>query len=223
VAAKLTTTNGQLISAVEHLTGQIRDLKKHLSNGNTNAELESCDLSDSDSELSYVEKRTEIRSASRMLNVASADLLDRVESLLAEKDKLQMQLEQLKEAGDVSSESLLEKAVEINGTSVVVAEANGANPGLMRQLIDQIRKQVEPSAILLLASQGDDKVVLVAGVSRELVKKGANAGNWVREVAPVVGGGGGGKPDMAQAGGKDPAQIPAAIEKAIAVISEMLK
>ena len=223
VAAKLTTTNGQLISAVEHLTGQIRDLKKHLSNGNTNAELESCDLSDSDSELSYVEKRTEIRSASRMLNVASADLLDRVESLLAEKDKLQMQLEQLKEAGDVSSESLLEKAVEINGTSVVVAEANGANPGLMRQLIDQIRKQVEPSAILLLASQGDDKVVLVAGVSRELVEKGANAGNWVREVAPVVGGGGGGKPDMAQAGGKDPAQIPAAIEKAIAVISEMLK
>ncbi|MBK96988.1 MAG: alanine--tRNA ligase [Planctomycetaceae bacterium] len=223
VAAKLTTTNGQLISAVEHLTGQIRDLKKHLSNGNTNAELESCDLSDSDSELSYVEKRTEIRSASRMLNVASADLLDRVESLLAEKDKLQMQLEQLKEAGDVSSESLLEKAVEINGTSVVVAEANGANPGLMRQLIDQIRKQVEPSAVLLLASQGDDKVVLVAGVSRELVKKGANAGNWVREVAPVVGGGGGGKPDMAQAGGKDPAQIPAAIEKAIAVISEMLK
>ena len=223
VAAKLTTTNGQLISAVEHLTGQIRDLKKHLSNGNTNAELESCDLSDSDSELSYVEKRTEIRSASRMLNVASADLLDRVESLLAEKDKLQMQLEQLKEAGDVSSESLLEKAVEINGTSVVVAEANGANPGLMRQLIDQIRKQVEPSAILLLASQGDDKVVLVAGVSRELVKKGANAGNWVREVAPVVGGGGGGKPDMAQAGGKDPTRIPAAIEKAIAVISEMLK
>jgi len=223
VAAKLTTTNGQLISAVEHLTGQIRDLKKHLSNGNTNAELESCDLSDSDSELSYVEKRTEIRSASRMLNVASADLLDRVESLLAEKDKLQMQLEQLKEAGDVSSESLLEKAVEINGTSVVVAEANGANPGLMRQLIDQIRKQVEPSAVLLLASQGDDKVVLVAGVSRELVEKGANAGNWVREVAPVVGGGGGGKPDMAQAGGKDPAQIPAAIEKAIAVISEMLK
>ena len=205
------------------MTGQIRDLKKHLSNGNTNAELESCDLSDSDSELSYVEKRTEIRSASRMLNVASADLLDRVESLLAEKDKLQMQLEQLKEAGDVSSESLLEKAVEINGTSVVVAEANGANPGLMRQLIDQIRKQVEPSAVLLLASQGDDKVVLVAGVSRELVKKGANAGNWVREVAPVVGGGGGGKPDMAQAGGKDPAQIPAAIEKAIAVISEMLK
>jgi len=223
VAAKLTTTNGQLISAVEHLTGQIRDLKKHLSNGNTNAELESCDLSDSDSELSYVEKRTEIRSASRMLNVASADLLDRVESLLAEKDKLQMQLEQLKEAGDVSSESLLEKAVEINGTSVVVAEANGANPGLMRQLIDQIRKQVEPSAVLLLASQGDDKVVLVAGVSRELVKKGANAGNWVREVAPVVGGGGGGKPDMAQAGGKDPTRIPAAIEKAIAVISEMLK
>ena len=92
----------------------------------------------------------------------------------------------------------------------------------MRQLIDQIRKKVEPSAILLLAAQSEDKVVLVAGISHALVGQGANAGNWVREVAPVVGGGGGGKPDMAQAGGKDASQIPAAIEKATMVITEML-
>jgi alanyl-tRNA synthetase len=64
--------------------------------------------------------------------------------------------------------------------------------------------------------------VLVAGVSRELVAQGIDAGDWVREVAPVVGGGGGGKPDMAQAGGKDPSQIGAAVEKARQVLLEMI-
>ena len=102
------------------------------------------------------------------------------------------------------------------------AAYKGANPGLMRQLIDQIRNTVEPSAVLLLAAQGEGKVVLVAGSSRGLVEQGANAGNWVREVAPVVGGGGGGKPDMAQAGGKDASKIPSALEKATEIITQML-
>ena len=172
--------------------------------------------------LTYVEQRTQIRKAARQLNVASGDLLERIDGLLAEQAKLADQLEQLKSAGDVSADGLLEHAIEIQNATVVVAEAKGANPGLMRQLIDQIRKKVEPSAILLLAAQGEDKVVLVAGVSHALVEQGANAGNWVREVAPVVGGGGGGKPDMAQAGGKDASQIPAAIKKATTVITEML-
>jgi len=172
--------------------------------------------------LTYVKQRTQIRKAARQLNVASSDLLERIDALLAEQDKLTEQLKQLKSAGDVSADALLESAIEIKNAKVVIAEAKGANPGLMRQLIDQIRKKVEPSAILLLAAQSEDKVVLVAGISHALVGQGANAGNWVREVAPVVGGGGGGKPDMAQAGGKDASQIPAAIEKATMVITEML-
>ena len=65
-------------------------------------------------------------------------------------------------------------------------------------------------------------MVLVAGISRDLVDQGLNAGNWVREVAPLVGGGGGGKPDMAQAGGKEPEKIPDAVVKANQVIAEML-
>ena len=172
--------------------------------------------------MTYVQQRAQIRTASRQLNVASGDLLARLDALLAEQDKLLDQLEQLKSAGDVSADALLENALQIQGSTVVVAEAKGANPGLMRQLIDQIRNKVEPSAVLLLAAQGEGKVVLVAGISRALVEQGANAGNWVREVAPVVGGGGGGKPDMAQAGGKDASQIPSAIEKANEVITQML-
>ena len=65
-------------------------------------------------------------------------------------------------------------------------------------------------------------MTLIAGVSRDLVARGVSAGDWVREVAPVVGGGGGGKPDMAQAGGKLPEQLPAALEVARTKIRQML-
>ncbi|HEV3021419.1 MAG TPA: DHHA1 domain-containing protein, partial [Pirellulales bacterium] len=83
----------------------------------------------------------------------------------------------------------------------------------LRQWIDQLRKKAE-SAAVLLASRTDDKVVLVAGISRDLEAKGLNAGEWVRAAAKVVGGSGGGRADMAQAGGKEPARLPAALEAA---------
>jgi alanyl-tRNA synthetase len=92
----------------------------------------------------------------------------------------------------------------------------------MRQLIDQIRKKTSPSAVFLATTEGPDKVVLVAGISRDLVEKGVSAGNWVRDVAPIVGGGGGGKPDLAQAGGKEAAKLPEALTKARAVARAML-
>jgi alanyl-tRNA synthetase len=88
------------------------------------------------------------------------------------------------------------------------------NPNLMRQLIDQIRKKAESTAVLFGSAAGEDKVTLVCGVSRDLIQRGIEAGGWVRVVAPVVGGGGGGKPDMAQAGGKLPAKLPEALETA---------
>ena len=96
----------------------------------------------------------------------------------------------------------------------MVCETPGANPNLMRQWIDQIRKKTEQAAVLLAATQGEDRVLLVAGLSRGLVERGLSAGDWVKEVAAVVGGGGGGRPDLAQAGGKHPERIPAALEKA---------
>jgi len=163
-----------------------------------------------------------MRQGARLLNVAVVDLRSRVEAMLQECDRLQEEIEQQATSEDLSADSLLEQGEEIDGAIVVVADIGGANPNLMRQLIDQIRKKTERSAIMLLGAQGDSKVVLVAGVSRELVAQGINAGDWVREVAPVVGGGGGGKPDMAQAGGKDPSQIGAAVEKARQVLQEML-
>ena len=89
-------------------------------------------------------------------------------------------------------------------------------------MIDQLRKKADSTAILFTAAMGEDKVLLVAGLSRDLVQRGLSAGEWVREVAPVVGGGGGGKPDMAQAGGKQPEKIPEALAAARTKIREML-
>jgi alanyl-tRNA synthetase len=68
----------------------------------------------------------------------------------------------------------------------------------------------------------DGKVQLVAGLTKDLIDRGLHAGNWLKEVAPVVGGGGGGKPDMAQAGGKLPDQIPAALDRAVEALSAQL-
>ncbi len=104
---------------------------------------------------------------------------------------------------------------------VVVAEVPGGTPAVMRQLIDQLRQKAAPVAVLLGSVQGD-KVLLVAGLSRELPERGLDAGQWIRQVAPVVGGGGGGKPLMAQAGGKLPEKLPEALEQARAEIRRQL-
>ena len=75
---------------------------------------------------------------------------------------------------------------------------------------------------MLAATQESGKVVLVAGVSRELVERGVHAGNWVRGIAAVLGGGGGGRPDLAEAGGKDASRLPEALTQAKADIADQL-
>jgi alanyl-tRNA synthetase len=92
----------------------------------------------------------------------------------------------------------------------------------MRQLIDQIRGKAPTSAVLLASRSGDDKVTLVAGISKDLQARKLSAGEWIRPVAAAVGGGGGGRPDLAQAGGKDPAKLPEALDVAKSTIRKML-
>ena len=150
------------------------------------------------------------------------DVVERVKNMQADVLSLTEQAKNLAASGDLSADTLLENALKIGDASVVITEVPGGNSNLLRQLIDQIRQKTDSSAVLLAAGQGDSKVTLVAGVSRDLVDQGASAGNWVKEVAPVVGGGGGGKPDMAQAGGKNPEKLPEALEKAKQVIESML-
>ena len=151
--------------------------------------------------------------------VSSSELSDHLQ---VTPQAIRKSLNQLAQSGELTADALLDGAHSICGSQVVVAETSGANPNLMRQLIDQLRKKTDSAAIFLVAAQGDAKVVLVAGLSRDLVQRGLSAGNWVKQIAPIVGGGGGGRPDMAQAGGKQPQKVPEALDSALEAARQML-
>jgi alanyl-tRNA synthetase len=102
---------------------------------------------------------------------------------------------------------------EQNQGPIIVAEVEGADADSLRTAMDVIRK-THPQAALLLATRAESKVAMVASVPPPMINKGLKAGDWVRETAKVVGGGGGGRPDMAQAGGKDPEKLPDALDAA---------
>ena len=108
---------------------------------------------------------------------------------------------------------LLASAPTLGGGKLVVGEIAGASDDGLRSAVDSIRAK-SPSYGVMLAAANDGKVTFVAAVSDDLIAKGLKAGDWVRETAKVAGGGGGGRPNMAQAGGKDPAKIGEALEKA---------
>jgi alanyl-tRNA synthetase len=156
------------------------------------------------------------------LKVTAAEAPARVAALAKEVRELKKQLTTAgMKSSEVSVDSLLAGAFDVGGVKVVVAETPGVDANMMRQLIDQLRRKASPIAILLGAT-ADDKVTLVAGISRDLEAKGVNAGKWIATAAEVVGGRGGGKPDMAQAGGKHPEKLSEALEAARAGVKKQL-
>jgi alanyl-tRNA synthetase len=112
-----------------------------------------------------------------------------------------------------ATSDLLSKSSDIGGGKLIVGEISGATDEQLRNAMDALRKRAISHGILL-ASAVDEKVSIVAAVSEDLIKKGLKAGDWVRETAKIVGGGGGGRPQMAQAGGKDPSKMAEALERA---------
>ena len=205
------------------LAVRVRSLKKQASGGGKAEDPQTQGKEQAaDDEPKYGEIKSALRSAARNLNVAPFDVPQRIESLLAEGRKIAEQLSSASAGETVSADELLDRATDHGDTKIVIADVAAANPNVIRQLIDQIRKKADSAAVLLVTAQGDSKVILVAGLSPDLVERGASAGDWVRETAKVVGGSGGGRPDMAQAGGKDPSQLPAALEKANEQIAQML-
>jgi alanyl-tRNA synthetase len=105
--------------------------------------------------------------------------------------------------------------------TVVVGQIDDAPADAMRGAIDWVRNKTQASAVLL-ASVSGAKVTMVAGMSKDVVAKGVKAGDLVREIAPIVGGSGGGKPALAQAGGKNPDALPEALEEAQALLRDRL-
>ncbi|QDV59502.1 alanine--tRNA ligase [Rosistilla oblonga] len=208
--------------ATKGLIDQVRKLKKQLASGNADVQKRT-PVTGGGGEASYAKMKLIVRDTARMLNVAAADVSSRIDALLADEKSLIQQLANLTAGEQVTADDLLADAETVGEALLIVRTIDGANPNVIRQLIDQLRKKSDkPVAVLLATVVGGDKVILVAGISKSLVEGGMSAGKWVGEVAAVVGGGGGGKPDLAQAGGKDPEKLPAAIDKAKEVGRSMI-
>ncbi|MBL8797156.1 MAG: alanine--tRNA ligase [Planctomycetia bacterium] len=150
------------------------------------------------------------------------DLPVRIEGLEAEIKKLQQQLKK-GTSGDLTSvtDKLLASATEVHGAKLVVGEIPAApNEQVLTQL-DRLRQKVS-NVVVVFGWNDEGKVGLLAGATKEMVGKGAHAGNLIKQIAPLIGGKGGGKPDMAQAGGKDAAKLGEALEQAKKLAAEQL-
>ncbi len=161
-----------------------------------------------------------------LLKVSQGQILTRVNTLLEEIKALKKQATSRKAEGGgrVPPDQLIAEAPSVNGVKVVVAEIEGMTTDDLKQLVDVLRRKADGKnlATLLIAKAEEGKVTIVAGLTPDLVARKVSAGQWVKDVAPVVNGGGGGKPDMATAGGKDQAKIAEALQKAREVIVEKL-
>ncbi|HEX6960497.1 MAG TPA: alanine--tRNA ligase, partial [Lacipirellula sp.] len=208
-AERLGVTPLEAPAAVEALVERRRELKRALEAGvKPSAPPATGSSKTTSGAVSHESMKAALSEAARKLSVALLGVVERIEALQAEVIALSDRLAQREAAGPLSADALLEKAITADGVTVVVADVPGVEPNLMRQLIDQIRQKAPLSAVLLATKQGEDKVTLVAGVSKKLQERGVSAGKWIGPVAKAVGGGGGGRPDLAQAGGKEPAKLP---------------
>ncbi|MEN1679079.1 MAG: alanine--tRNA ligase [Planctomycetota bacterium] len=208
-------------AAAAGLLEQQRSLKKQLAGGQP-AIAGAATLPLVGGRVTFKQKKAALLEAARLLSVGPMEAPARLEAIKAEIDSLRKQLAERDAAGPLTADTLLENAKEIGGVTAVIVETPGAAPNLMRQLIDAVRQRVQPAAVLLAAKSGEDKVTLVAGITKDLQERGVAAGKWIGPVAKAVGGGGGGRPDMAQAGGKQPEKLPEALEAAEKTLAEML-
>ncbi len=168
------------------------------------------------------EQEAALAETAALLRVPAAEVPHRVAALTKELRDLKKQAQAAPRAGGVTADALLAQATEIDGVKIVVAEVPGGDANTMRQLIDQLRKTAGTVAVLL-GSAVEDKVTLVAGIGRELQSRGVNAGEWIKSAAEVVGGRGGGKPDMAQAGGKHPEKLSEALAAGREAMASLLQ
>ncbi len=146
-----------------------------------------------------------------LLKGATADADERVAQLVERSRRLEKELEQLKaKLASTAGSDLADKTVDIDGVKVLAARLDGADPKALRDTLDQLKHKVG-SGVVLLVTENGGKVNLIAGVTKDLTDR-FKAGDLVKAAAEKVGGRGGGRPDMAQAGGTDPAGIPAALE-----------
>ena len=171
----------------------------------------------------YAEVEKTLNEAAKAAKCSTADLTDKITKMLAEIKALNSEIESLKSKAAKESLGNVENDIkEVNGVKVIATKVSGVDMNGLRDLGDQLKTKIE-SGVVVIASETDGKVNLIAMVTDDAIKKGAHAGNLIKEISGLVGGGGGGRPNMAQAGGKNPAGIDECLAKAVSVIETQTK
>lgn len=171
----------------------------------------------------YAQIEETLKNAAHLLKATPENLADKITHMMAENKSLHGEVESLKNkmarnaAGDV-----MDQVEEVKGVKLLAAQLDGIDMNGLRDLGDQLKAKLG-EGVVVLASGNDGKVSLMATATDGAMKQGAHAGNLVKAIAGCVGGGGGGRPNMAQAGGKNPAGIPDALAKAAEVLESQIK
>ena len=160
-------------------------------------------------------------SVARLLQTTTPDIEARVGALLAENEELRRQLEGLERRSALqAAELLLDARVDVNGVSLLAARVDAASADSLREISDWLRDKMG-SGIVALGAVLNDRPTISIGITRDLVDEGADARAYARELGKVIGGGGGGRADMAQAGGRDASRLDAALARAPELVREM--
>lgn len=159
---------------------------------------------------------------SKLMKAKPEQLMEKLKSLLAENKALKSEIESLKsrQAADALGD-VMDQVTEVNGVKLLAAKVEGVDMNGLRDLGDQLKDKLG-EGVVVLASPAGGKVNLMATATKAAIDKGAHAGNLIKAIAALVGGGGGGRPNMAQAGGKNPEGIDAALEKAKETLAEQV-
>jgi alanyl-tRNA synthetase len=168
--------------------------------------------------LAYVQKTTKLLEDTAHLVKEKPDALtSKVQKILGDFKALEKEVDRLKaKAASDSAEVGADAVKSVNNTKVLVQKVSVDNPAALRELADRLKEKLK-SGIVVLGSVNGPKVFLIVGVTKDLTKR-FHAGNIIKPIASTVGGSGGGRPDMAQAGGTKPEKLDAALEKAYKVI-----
>lgn len=170
----------------------------------------------------YTKQQQEsLRAAAKLLKVSLDSVPERIAGLFQEIKVLQKDQEALNQKlSSLEATAIFDKVETINGVTVLIEKVDVSDMNQLRTMVDELKQKLE-SGIILLGAVNNGKVQLAAGVSKDLIDKGYHAGKLIKETASHCGGGGGGRPDMAQAGGKNPEQLLTALAHAKTFISSV--
>ena len=170
----------------------------------------------------YKEIENELEKAAALLKASKYDVSDKIQKLQDEIKELRSENESLKSKSAADSLGNIEdKIKEVKGLKFIASEVQNADRAALRDLSDKLREKIQEGVVVLI-SKADGRVSIVVSATEGAIKRGAHAGNLIKIIAPLVGGGGGGRPNMAEAGGKNPAGVPAALEKVGQALEDMI-